>query len=399
MCGRTSVAGVAAELPLPNVKVEGVGQLIFPLLPHQAEKIVQAAKPASCGRTETRATPVWQVSPDHVDIEPASSWQIGFEDLLHRAVDGLGIDSAFVEAKLYKLLLFQKGGRFDCHRETDRQRGQFATLVVQLPSDFSGGEFVVRHDEIEESHALGSDDSSCSQFVHFVAHYADCEYAIREVTGGHRLALVYSLCWIGEGDSPTSAALSSTALSKRLAVMFEDIFNSNDAPIPLCVHLERQYAEWSLRQHGIRTLEGRDRGVADTILATSNLLAQKDRGNELSMCITSCSPVSTDNGEQRNCSTCDDGCCDAEMDDNPRMTLNAVFALNGEVIEDLEDLQVDWIGRGLSIFGEENERNCRGEEDGDKESGKSECSHGEDIYPLQHIASNSGQDELTRTSE
>ena len=214
----------------------------------------------------------------------------------------------------------------------------FGTLVVQLPSVFSGGEFVVRHGRVEKTYALGSDDSSCSQLSHFVAHYADCEHAVREVTGGHRLALVYSLCWKGEGAPPTAAILSSTKLSERLANMLEEGFHANDVPTPLCVYLEHKYTEASLSQLGVRALKGRDRATAEALLAAGDVLAEKekDRGNELSMCIASCSQV-----REEDCSyngTSYSGAYAYERDTK----LKVVFEADGKINKELQRLKVDW---------------------------------------------------------
>ncbi len=48
-------------------------------------------------------------------------------------------------AELHKLLLYEHGGHFKSHADTEKVPGMFATLDAQLPSDFTGGAFVVRH--------------------------------------------------------------------------------------------------------------------------------------------------------------------------------------------------------------------------------------------------------------
>ena len=385
-CGETSFSGVAAELPLPSMKVKSVGRITFPLPPEQAEKFAESAQPASSGRgVETRrmvacksVRNTLQIDPNHVDIESTPVWRSGFEQLVRRAVDGLGADPAFVEAKLYKLLLFEKGGHFTGYfrRDTDtsgahartRTSAMFATLVVQLPSHFSGGEFVVRHGGVEKTYTLGSDDSSCSQLSYFVAHYADCEHAVREVTGGHRLALVYSLCWKGEnGAPPTPAALSSTTLGRRLANMFEEGFHANNVPVPMCVHLEHQYTEDSLSHLGIRALKGRDRATADALLAAGNMLAQKDRGNELSICIAACSQKREEELDENGSIEDLDQLLSSEWDHLIDTELKSVFELNGKVNKCLKDLSVDWTSwvRSESFIlsdsnsDQEDERKCR----------------------------------------
>ena len=343
-CGETSIAGEAAKLPLPVVKVKGVGRITFPLPPKQAEKLAKVAQQAPFGRgletvVDTTVRNTLQIDPDDVNINSSQKWRRGFERLIQQVASGLGTDPAFVEAKLYKLLLYQKGGHFDFHRDTEKERGMFATLVVQLPSEFSGGEFVVRHGGVEKTYTLGSDDSSCSQLSYFVAHYADCEHAVREVTEGHRLALVYSLCWKGDGAPPTSAILSSAKLSKRLANMFQEGFHANNVPVPLCVYLEHKYTEASLSKLGVRALKGRDRATAEALLAAGHVLSEveKDKGNELSMCIASCTQV-----REVGCDS-DNGRTDPDSDVDARDTkLKVVFETDGKINEDLQRLKVDW---------------------------------------------------------
>jgi hypothetical protein len=47
---------------------------------------------------------------------------------------GLGEDEgAGVEARLYKLLLYEPGGHFVTHRDTEKEAGMFATLLICLP--------------------------------------------------------------------------------------------------------------------------------------------------------------------------------------------------------------------------------------------------------------------------
>lgn len=44
-----------------------------------------------------------------------------------------------VEANLYKLLPYETGGHFEAHQDTEKEEGMFGTLVVQVPSTFTGG--------------------------------------------------------------------------------------------------------------------------------------------------------------------------------------------------------------------------------------------------------------------
>ena len=58
---------------------------------------------------------------------------------------GLGCDDASVSAELYKLLVYDRGGFFLAHRDTEKIDGMFGTLVVTLPSTYRGGSLRIRH--------------------------------------------------------------------------------------------------------------------------------------------------------------------------------------------------------------------------------------------------------------
>lgn len=47
---------------------------------------------------------------------------------------------------MYKLNVYSEGGFFKSHRDTPKDDKHIGSLVVCLPSDFKGGELVVRQD-------------------------------------------------------------------------------------------------------------------------------------------------------------------------------------------------------------------------------------------------------------
>ena len=87
------------------------------------------------------------------------------------------------------------------------------TLYIQLPSIFSGGEMIVYSGDERENDSemakfnlsgTGDDALSC----HFVCHYADCEYEMKQLKSGSRVLLRYSLHYSGKGPLPTANKLN-----------------------------------------------------------------------------------------------------------------------------------------------------------------------------------------------
>ena len=105
---------------------------------------------------------------------------------------GLGIPCDRLEAQLYKLLIYERGGFFaHAPRDTEKAPGMVATLTVSLPVAGEGGELIVSHLGSEISMDMNVKEPSGFAFAAF---YADCRHEVRPITAGHRLALVFNLC-------------------------------------------------------------------------------------------------------------------------------------------------------------------------------------------------------------
>ena len=101
----------------------------------------------------------------------------------------LGVEED-VEAQFYKLLVYETGGFFVDHRDTEKSPGMFATLVIALPSRSSGGELIVRHEGREASIDMVCEDPAEARYGAF---YADCVHEVRPVKSGCRVTLNYNL--------------------------------------------------------------------------------------------------------------------------------------------------------------------------------------------------------------
>ena len=107
----------------------------------------------------------WQIAPEQVRLG-GKGWAATLEAILARVADGLGVDAP-ISASLHKLLLYEAGGFFVGHRDTEKLPGMFGTLVIVLPSLFAGGELVVRHKGREVRLDLHRDDPAELGFAAF----------------------------------------------------------------------------------------------------------------------------------------------------------------------------------------------------------------------------------------
>ena len=95
-------------------------------------------------------------------------------------------------------MVYEKGGHFLKHRDTEKEKNMFGTLIIQPPSTHTGGELVVYENDDRSNRVIdfGQKKGKSESSVHFAAHYADLEHELLQVKSGYRLVLVYSLCWV-----------------------------------------------------------------------------------------------------------------------------------------------------------------------------------------------------------
>ncbi|MFL5256300.1 MAG: 2OG-Fe(II) oxygenase [Rhodopila sp.] len=257
------------DLRTPSLRVDGVGPLALPLLPAQAAHLAAVAEPAPYGRGEqTLVDPAvrrsWQIAPQHVHLG-GRGWSATLESILARVTEGLGVEPP-VSAELHKLLLYETGGFFVGHRDTEKAPGMFATLVIVLPSDFTGGELIIRHKSREVRLDLHRDDPA---EIGFAAFYADCVHEILPVTEGNRLTLAYNLLRPGRGKPPEPPGYDRE--QARLVSLLQQWSKAKDSPTEdtpdkVIYILEHAYTQAEL---DFAALKGIDAAVAGVLAAAA----------------------------------------------------------------------------------------------------------------------------------
>ncbi|KAJ3092134.1 hypothetical protein HK102_010414 [Quaeritorhiza haematococci] len=195
--GEFTFGGRASTLPpVPGLFVDGVGPVPVPLVANSTtHALISASEQAPFGtmtdtRVDVNVRRTFQISPNKVHFgNPA--WKRGLLALKDEIAARLGFENMPLELHLYKMLIYEKGGHFIRHRDTEKDDRMFATLVIQLPSLHQGGNLVVYHNgpqgEQETVHDFGG---AASPFEpHYAVHYADAEHAVTPITDGYRLAL------------------------------------------------------------------------------------------------------------------------------------------------------------------------------------------------------------------
>ena len=122
-------------VPMPRVEVEG------------ARSLAAVAEPAPYGRGEqtlvdSSVRACRQIDAVQVRIT-GGVWRDTLAEVVAQAAAGLGCPREHTSAQLYKLLVYEPGGFFAPHRDTEKVDGMVATLVVSLPVVGAGGELVI----------------------------------------------------------------------------------------------------------------------------------------------------------------------------------------------------------------------------------------------------------------
>ena len=253
--------------PMPRLTVRGAGALSFPVPEAQVQALIAVAERAPYGKGP--ATVVDPAVRDCRQIDAAqihlagAGWRDTFGRVLAAAADGLGCPADRLDARLYKLLIYEPGGFFVSHRDTEKADGMIATLSISLPGAGAGGDIVVRHRGRERTRDMTAAEPS---ELAFAAFYADCEHEVRPVTEGYRLSLVFNLCLRADDtDTPRTApdhAQQVDRLAKRLAAW---------RPGPNKVEklawvLEHEYSEAGL---SFDALKNRDAALARLLVAAA----------------------------------------------------------------------------------------------------------------------------------
>ena len=182
-------------VPMPTLEVERVGLLSFPVPDSQVRLLADAAERAPYGKgsdtlVDTSVRDCWQIDAERIRLG-GRVWADTLRGILDTVAAGLGCPAGRLHARLYKLLIYQPGGFFSAHRDTEKADGMIATLSITLPAAGSGGELVVRH--LDQEISVDMNASEPSELA-FAAFYADCAHETRPIREGCRLSLVFNLC-------------------------------------------------------------------------------------------------------------------------------------------------------------------------------------------------------------
>jgi len=175
-----------------HLEVQGVGRVRFPITPSTARRLCAVARPARHGfKDETRLDPrvrdTWEIAGSRISIDQ-SRWMNTLAPKLERICRGLGLpQGSKLTTELHNMLVYGPRQFFAPHQDSEKTDAMIGTLVVSLPSRFTGGAVSIEHHGAKIR--VGGSDKSLT----FIAFYADCHHEVQPVKQGYRIVLTYNL--------------------------------------------------------------------------------------------------------------------------------------------------------------------------------------------------------------
>lgn len=269
----------ATRLHIPatalHVEVKGLGRLPLPVTTACAEKLRKLARPAPFGLRDATlhdatVRHTWELPRSRVKV-PAKPFKAALKVHLEHIRETLGFAAdCRLEAELDKLLIYERGQFFKAHQDSERDDHMVGTLVVLLPSEYSGGTLTVEHaGERKAFRRLARQSRELS----LLAFYADCHHEVSPVTRGHRVALTYHLLLkepFAKNVENRPRGPFSSALHDAVRAHFEGGEHLREGPPDRLVYLlDHEYSERSLSWG---RLKGADRPRADALKAVASAM-------------------------------------------------------------------------------------------------------------------------------
>jgi len=134
----------------------------------------------------------------------------------------------------------------------------FATVIVILPSAYTGGQVVVSHATTTKTIDFGANSLLSTALL---AWYTDVKHEVKHVTSGYRFALSYNLIHVAPAGNPLPCLPTmddSIVLLRRVLEKWrEDKYEQSPEPSLIAYLLGHEYSTANLSD-GFKTLKGAD---------------------------------------------------------------------------------------------------------------------------------------------
>ena len=249
---------------LDRLAVRGFGVLRFPISDVAARRLIKVASRSRFGKGKVNALDTsvrdsWEFGAS-MWVMDGKGWQRTLSRILDQVAEVLGCPRNRLTISPHKLLVYEPGGKFRPHRDSEKEVGMIGTLTITLPCSGRGGSLVVRHQGMTRKINLETRGESQ---IAFAAFYADCEHEILELREGYRVCLIYNL--IQEKPVFGSRSSGDADHGERVRYLAEALAQWKKGRVggeKIVQILEHQYSRASL---SLDMLKNRDATVASLL--------------------------------------------------------------------------------------------------------------------------------------
>ena len=205
---------------------------------------------------------VYEIGADKIKIQnPKFDESLG--DLLETVAFKLGVNPNYLSALRKKLIYMEQGGCIGRTCDDEEDDNILGSLIIQLPSKFTGGELTIYNSLEEESFkfTLGAGEEA-TYSCHFACHFSDCEYEWAKLQSGSRLLLCYHLRYKEADPMPTAGLIR-----EKTSLITWSLNGLPPADRIVVVPLKKRYTIHSLAKSGINALNLGHRRKAEALKA------------------------------------------------------------------------------------------------------------------------------------
>ncbi|KDQ15313.1 hypothetical protein BOTBODRAFT_174154 [Botryobasidium botryosum FD-172 SS1] len=243
-----------APNPILRLTAGNIGTVGLPLGEAAAKQIIAHSKQAPFGMGERTLVDkdvrdTWEMDSEFVQFDNPD-WAPFINELAEDVCAGLGVDfhASQPRAELYKLLLYETGSHFLPHQDTEKVDGMFATMIVILPSAFTGGAAHLSHADLSATIDYSADSLSSTSVM---AWYTDVTHEIKPITSGYRLALSYNLIHTTSALRP-SLPNAQGPLPQLRDVLLTWEHTGYEGPLKIVYLLDHKYSLANLRGSALK---------------------------------------------------------------------------------------------------------------------------------------------------
>lgn len=254
------------DFMFPDLEINTIGELSFPVNEMLAKSLITIAHKAPFGLghetvIDNQVRSAWEIDAKQLNFK-SKQWEKFMSKVITKTKVDLGIEDSDVSAHLYKMLIYETGDFFLPHRDSEKEKGMFGTMVIALPSKYTGGDLIVKFEGDTESIDFSS--ASANNKLCVSAFYADCEHEIKPLTSGYRVCLVYNL--VQEKSANTIQPPSIKTYVNRLTNALKNQIETDNSK-PIIVLLGHQYTPENFSLNGLKL---NDRYKADILLQAAD---------------------------------------------------------------------------------------------------------------------------------